>query len=124
MTSRRRISFLPSAAVIALVPLIVVAGAHVATAGGVHPTVVIEPSVNLASVTRTGRRPTVQARGTRLGQILIDSTGRALYLFEKDTGAESRCSDNCAVNWPRSRASRTTVLLYCTRNPTERPLCR
>jgi Secreted repeat of unknown function len=124
MTRRRPIGFLPSAAVIALVPLIGVAGAHVATAGGVHPAVVIEPSVNPASVTRTGPRPTVQPGGKRLGQILIDSTGRALYLFEKDTGAKSRCSDNCAGNWLRSGGSRTTVLVYCNRNPTERPLCR
>jgi predicted lipoprotein with Yx(FWY)xxD motif len=35
-----------------------------------------------------------------LGRILVDSRGRTLYLFKKDTGARSRCSGSCAVNWP------------------------
>jgi predicted lipoprotein with Yx(FWY)xxD motif len=100
MTRSRPISFLASAAVIALVALTVVAGAHVATAGTAHPTVVIEPLVNAASVTQNSPRPTVQVRRTRLGKILVDSRGRTLYLFKKDTRAKSRCSGSCAVNWP------------------------
>jgi predicted lipoprotein with Yx(FWY)xxD motif len=35
-----------------------------------------------------------------LGQILVDSTGRTVYLFEKDTGSKSTCSGACAVQWP------------------------
>ena len=100
MTRSRPIGFLAGAAVIALVALTVVPGAHVATAGTTHPTVVIEPSVNAASVTRNSTRPTVQVRRTGLGQILVDSRGRTLYLFKKDTGSRSRCSGSCAVNWP------------------------
>jgi predicted lipoprotein with Yx(FWY)xxD motif len=100
MTRSRPIGLLVSAAVIALVALTFAAGAHVATAGVTHPTVAIEPSVNAASVTRNSPRPTVQVRRTGLGQILVDSRGRTLYLFKKDTRGHSSCSGSCAANWP------------------------
>ena len=36
-----------------------------------------------------------------LGQILVDGSGRTLYLFEKDDeGDESYCSGACAQEWP------------------------
>ena len=35
-----------------------------------------------------------------LGKILVDSKGRTLYLFEKDTGPSSTCSGACATSWP------------------------
>jgi predicted lipoprotein with Yx(FWY)xxD motif len=36
-----------------------------------------------------------------LGQILVDGSGRTLYLFEKDDeGDESYCSGDCAEEWP------------------------
>jgi predicted lipoprotein with Yx(FWY)xxD motif len=100
MTRSRPIGLLASAAVIAVVALTFAAGAHVATAGATHPTVAIEPSVNAASVTRNSPRPTVQVRRTGLGQILVDSRGRTLYLFKKDTGGKSACSGSCVANWP------------------------
>ena len=100
MTRSRPIGLLASAAVIAVVALTFAAGAHVATAGATHPTVAIEPSVNAALVTRNSPRPTVQVRRTGLGQILVDSRGRTLYLFKKDTGGKSACSGSCAANWP------------------------
>jgi predicted lipoprotein with Yx(FWY)xxD motif len=40
-----------------------------------------------------------------LGKILVDSQGRTLYLFEKDTGPKSTCSGACAEQWPPLRAS-------------------
>jgi predicted lipoprotein with Yx(FWY)xxD motif len=39
-----------------------------------------------------------QHRG--LGTILVDSQGRTIYLFQKDTGTKSACSGDCAVDWP------------------------
>jgi predicted lipoprotein with Yx(FWY)xxD motif len=105
MTRRTPIAFLATAAVIPLSALAVAGGTHVADARTTHPTVVIEPSVNAASVARTNPRPTIQVRRTRLGQILVDSRGRTLYLFKKDTGGKSRCSGSCAVNWPPLLAS-------------------
>ena len=36
-----------------------------------------------------------------LGQILVDGSGRTLYLFEKDDeGDESYCDADCAKEWP------------------------
>ena len=35
-----------------------------------------------------------------LGKILVDSKGRSVYLFEKDTGPKSTCSGGCATEWP------------------------
>jgi predicted lipoprotein with Yx(FWY)xxD motif len=35
-----------------------------------------------------------------LGQILVDSRGRTLYLFEKDKHGKSACTGSCATAWP------------------------
>ncbi|NKZ05580.1 hypothetical protein HGB48_17775 [Actinomadura latina] len=35
-----------------------------------------------------------------LGPILVDGTGRTVYLFEKDTGGKSSCSGACTSVWP------------------------
>ena len=43
---------------------------------------------------------TVKTGTSALGAILTDATGRALYLFEKDTGGKSACSGACAKGWP------------------------
>jgi predicted lipoprotein with Yx(FWY)xxD motif len=100
MARRTSVTFLASAAVIPLAALAVVGGTSVANAGTTHPTIKSERPVDAASLTRSSRRPTVQVRRTGLGKILVDSRGRTLYLFKKDTGGKSRCSGSCAVNWP------------------------
>jgi predicted lipoprotein with Yx(FWY)xxD motif len=97
MVRSRPITFLASAA---LTTLAVVGGTHVANAGATHPTIESVRHVKAASVTRSRPRPTVQVRRTGLGKILVDSRGRTLYLFKRDTGGKSRCSGSCAVNWP------------------------
>jgi predicted lipoprotein with Yx(FWY)xxD motif len=38
-----------------------------------------------------------------LGTILVDSQGRTLYLFEKDSGTKSACFGACASAWPPLR---------------------
>jgi predicted lipoprotein with Yx(FWY)xxD motif len=35
-----------------------------------------------------------------LGDILVNSTGRTLYLFQKDSGTQSACTGACAAAWP------------------------
>jgi predicted lipoprotein with Yx(FWY)xxD motif len=40
-----------------------------------------------------------------LGTILVDSQGRTLYLFEKDSGSQSACFADCARAWPPLRDS-------------------
>jgi predicted lipoprotein with Yx(FWY)xxD motif len=53
----------------------------------------------------TGAKPTLGVRSTRLGKILVDSQGRTLYLFKKDSGTESACFGACATAWPPLRAA-------------------
>jgi predicted lipoprotein with Yx(FWY)xxD motif len=48
----------------------------------------------------TSRAATVDLRTTSLGRVLVDSSGRTLYLFEKDKGPRSTCSGACASAWP------------------------
>jgi predicted lipoprotein with Yx(FWY)xxD motif len=46
----------------------------------------------------TGAR--VALRKTALGTILVDSRGRTLYLFEKDSKGVSMCNTACVSYWP------------------------
>ena len=43
---------------------------------------------------------TISVRGSSLGQILVDGSGKSLYLFEADSGTKSICSGACAQAWP------------------------
>lgn len=43
---------------------------------------------------------TVAAANTSLGRVLVDSRGRTLYLFAKDSAGTSRCYGGCARYWP------------------------
>jgi predicted lipoprotein with Yx(FWY)xxD motif len=42
----------------------------------------------------------VALRKTALGTILVDSRGRTLYLFEKDSKGMSMCNSACVSYWP------------------------
>jgi predicted lipoprotein with Yx(FWY)xxD motif len=44
--------------------------------------------------------PTVSLRKTKLGLVLVNSAGRTLYLFAKDTNGKSACNGSCAKFWP------------------------
>jgi predicted lipoprotein with Yx(FWY)xxD motif len=53
---------------------------------------------------------TVDVASSSLGTILVDSHGRTLYLFKKDSGTTSTCFGACAANWPPLRtAGKPTV---------------
>src|SRR3954454_23710745 len=43
---------------------------------------------------------TVVVAKTDLGKVLTDARGRTLYLFKKDAGSQSACTDQCATFWP------------------------
>jgi predicted lipoprotein with Yx(FWY)xxD motif len=43
---------------------------------------------------------TVSLRKTLLGQVLVNSRGRTLYLFAKDKSGKSACTASCARFWP------------------------
>jgi predicted lipoprotein with Yx(FWY)xxD motif len=49
---------------------------------------------------------TVALRSTHLGHILVaGSTGRTLYLYDKDGKNKSNCTGSCAAVWPPLMAS-------------------
>ena len=42
----------------------------------------------------------VSSADTSLGTVLVDETGRTLYIFTVDDGDVSACYDDCEANWP------------------------
>jgi predicted lipoprotein with Yx(FWY)xxD motif len=87
------INFLSGAAVLPLVAL------AVAGCGGSS-----NSTASAAQIATHGAK-TVNAAKTNLGNILVDSKGRTLYLFKKDKGTKSACFGACATNWPPERVT-------------------
>jgi len=54
----------------------------------------------IAAATPTARSATVTTARTGLGRIIVDGSGRSLYLFEKDKHGRSACSGACVHYWP------------------------
>ena len=88
MTRSRPITFLAGAAVIPLV------ASAVAACGGGGAATASPPK------TSTGASATLRVASSSLGSILVNSTGRTLYLFKADVGAKSACTGACATAWP------------------------
>jgi predicted lipoprotein with Yx(FWY)xxD motif len=55
--------------------------------------------------TPNGAPATIGVASTGLGQILVNSQGRTLYLFQKDTDTTSTCTGPCATSWPPLQAT-------------------
>jgi len=89
--TRRPITFLAGAAVIPLAALVV---AGCGGGGGGTSASKAPPK------TTNGAPATVGVAKTGLGNVLVDSQGRTLYLFKKDSGTASTCSGACAAAWP------------------------
>jgi predicted lipoprotein with Yx(FWY)xxD motif len=67
--------------------------------------ILIVATLSLAGLTSalaaSGSRPaTVSTAKTRLGKVIVNGSGRTLYLFEKDKRGMSACSGACASYWP------------------------
>jgi predicted lipoprotein with Yx(FWY)xxD motif len=93
MTRSRPLSLLSATVVL---PLLAVVAAGCGSSGG---------SSTATAKTGGGSSATVSVASTGLGKILVDSKGRTLYLWQKDSGTKSACSGGCAVAWPPLRAS-------------------
>ena len=54
----------------------------------------------------TGTATTVTVSSSPLGQVLVDGSGRTLYLFRADTSTVSTCYDACAdaFQWPSRKS--------------------
>jgi predicted lipoprotein with Yx(FWY)xxD motif len=89
MIDTRRLTFIASAAA-ALLATLALAGCG---SGG-------SSTAQAAPKTASGQSATVGIANTGLGNILVNSAGRTVYLFGKDTGTQSTCTGACAQNWP------------------------
>jgi predicted lipoprotein with Yx(FWY)xxD motif len=95
------LAFVAAIPVIALVSAACGSGGGGATASSGSPTT----TAGAPPTTANGQPATIGVASTKLGQILVDSQGRTLYLFKKDTTATSTCSGACAAAWPPIRAT-------------------
>ena len=82
---------------LALIPVVVIA---LVAAGCGSSKKTSTTSTTASKPASTARTSTVAVKHTGLGTILVDSSGRTLYLFEKDKGDKSACSGACAAAWP------------------------
>lgn len=57
-------------------------------------------SPSSSSAPATGGSGTLQTHSSALGRILVDGSGRTLYLFQADSGTTSHCYGGCAQAWP------------------------
>ncbi|MET7688142.1 hypothetical protein ABZT06_09210 [Streptomyces sp. NPDC005483] len=53
-----------------------------------------------SSAPATGGSGTLRTHSSPLGRILVDGSGRTLYLFRADSGTTSHCYGTCAQAWP------------------------
>jgi predicted lipoprotein with Yx(FWY)xxD motif len=100
VTRNRPITLLAGAVLLPLTAL------TLAACGGGNSAPAASPTLKPAA---TRHAPTVRVAKTRLGKILVNSRGRTLYLFKKDSGTKSACFGACATAWPPLRASKPTV---------------
>jgi predicted lipoprotein with Yx(FWY)xxD motif len=92
MVRSRPIAFLTSAAVVPLAAMAVTACGGGAAASPAAAT--------STPKTSSGASATVAIANTNLGSILVDSSGRTLYLFKADSDTKSACAGACATAWP------------------------
>lgn len=108
MTRSKSITFLAGAAAVPLIALAVAGcgGGNDNNASANHASSPCSPPT-----TASGTPATVgTANAGSLGTILVDSQGRTLYLFQKDTGTTSTCFGACASAWPPVRANGTPTV--------------
>jgi len=81
---------------LAIVAVIAAAVVVIAAAGGGSSTTAYSSS----AAGRLAAPGAVALRRSPLGSILVDPSGRSLYLFEADKAGTSACTGGCASLWP------------------------
>ena len=102
MIGSRPIGFIAAAAAVPLAALTLAAcgsSGQTATASSGPPKAVGGKPATLGVASTSG-----------LGKILVDTRGRTVYLFQKDSGTRSACSGACAASWPPLRANGKPVI--------------
>jgi predicted lipoprotein with Yx(FWY)xxD motif len=109
MTRSRSVTLLSSAAAVPLIALAAAGCGSSGTSAGASPTAPkttsAPPKTTPGQPATSGQPATIGVATTGLGQILVDSQGRTLYLFQKDSGTTSACTGACASAWPPLRAN-------------------
>jgi predicted lipoprotein with Yx(FWY)xxD motif len=102
MKRSRPITYLTGAAALGLIAL---------AAAGCGGSSNDPPAASAASAPASGNAAaTVDTANTgALGTILVDTNGRTLYLFAKDSGTTSACLGTCVRYWPPLRAAKPTA---------------
>src|SRR5947208_6626273 len=92
MTTRTPRILLASAALLPIAAVTLAACGGGSSKAGASATTVV--------TTVNGQPATIDVANSGLGKILVDSQGRTVYLFGKDSGTTSECTGACASNWP------------------------
>ncbi len=103
MTRSRSFTFLAGAAVVPLAAL-AVAGCGGGGGGGGASAASAQPKTS-----KKAPPAMVKVAHSGLGKVLVDSQGRTLYLFTKDSGTTSSCTGACATAWPPLRTTGTPI---------------
>jgi predicted lipoprotein with Yx(FWY)xxD motif len=107
MIRGRQITLLATAAVI---PALAAAGCGSSDNGGGGGNSNSGPAAGTPPKAANGRAATIGVENSGLGQILNDTKGRTVYLFQKDKGTKSACTGACASAWPPVRVSGKPVV--------------
>jgi predicted lipoprotein with Yx(FWY)xxD motif len=91
---KKRLSLAAAAPVAAAGVALIAAGCGGGSGGGGYA------ATGTPAAAPTTNAGAIATRHTGLGNVLVDSQGRTLYLFEKDQGMSSSCSGACASIWP------------------------
>lgn len=75
-------------------------GSSTSGGGGGYGSAPAKSSAKTTVAAPAGASATVGTASTDLGTILVDGSGRTLYLFEADKGTTSTCNGACAAAWP------------------------
>ena len=73
--------------------------------GGSSSSSTQQSSTQSKAAAPSGAAATVSLRKLNVGNALVDSQGRTLYLFEADKGPTSTCNGACASLWPPDMTS-------------------
>jgi predicted lipoprotein with Yx(FWY)xxD motif len=92
MTRKWPLSLLTAALVVPIIALVI---AGCGGGGGNATAATAKPMSSSGGAATIG-----VSNNSSLGKILVDSKGRTVYLFKKDTGSMSTCSGACATQWP------------------------
>jgi predicted lipoprotein with Yx(FWY)xxD motif len=95
----RRITLLIGAGLIAAAAPLIIAIVVVGCAGS-SSSYSSGPNGSTVPANDSGGAAIVGVGQTSLGPVLVDGSGRTLYLFEKDTSTASTCDGECATFWP------------------------